>query len=222
MHQVMTRYLTEQQQQRLLATVKAQASALARRDFFWLRLLRDTGLRIGEFAATNVRDARFAIEAGWLHIPKERRKGRRGKRRDHQVPVTAPVQEALRALLSIRLEMGGADDDDAPLVLSREGGRMSVRSFEVRMAQWCRAARIEGASPHWLRHTRAINLIRRSEAKNPLGVVQALLGHSTIASTGIYTRVSKEDLVAAARKVDGAARPRRYQVRKMYETRSAA
>lgn len=215
MQSSLTRYLTEAQQRSLLNTIKSHANVLARRDFHWIRLLRDTGQRIGEFSLTTYRDARFALETGWIFIPKDRRKGRKGKRKDHQVPVTAPVRESLKALLAIHTEMGGDGADDSPLVLSREGNAMAIRTYEERMGAWCRVAGIELASPHWLRHTRAMNVMRKSEAKDPRGIVKALLGHETIASTGIYTGVTKEEILEAARRTDGG-RPRRRQVGRLY------
>ncbi len=209
MQDVMHRYLTEAEQQKLLSAVKGRTSRLARRDHAWMRLLRDTGLRIGEFARISVGSARFALEAGWIFIPKQHRKG--GKR-DHQVPVTRPVRESIETLLAIRAEFGAEDDAKGPLVISRNHRGLSVRSYQVRIAHWCRAAGIEHASPHWMRHTRAMNLIRRSGAENPLGVVQGMLGHVDLSSTGIYTRVTKEDLIAAAERVDRGGRTPARQV----------
>ncbi len=214
MSYLMKRYLTEEQQRALLSTVKSYGTVLARRDFHWIRFLRDTGLRIQEFASSNCYDARFALEVDWLHIPKERRKG---GRRDHSVPLGKPALESIRALLAIHKEMGGAGADQDPLVLSRELTRLSVRSYEERLAHWCAVAEIEHASPHWLRHTRAMNVMHRSEAKDPRGVVKQLLGHASIASTGVYTGITKEDLLAAVEKVDGGRRLRRGQVKRAYQ-----
>lgn len=213
MQSLMKRYLTDREQRVLLATVKSHGSVLARRDFHWIRFLRDMGLRIEEFALSNCYDARFALSTGWLHIPRERRKGRR---RDHDVPLGAPARESLKALLEIHVEMGGAAGDEDPLVLSRERGRMSVRSYQERLGQWCEVAKIERASPHWLRHTRAMNVMAKSDAKDPRGIVQKLLGHESISSTGVYTGATKEDLLAAVDQVDGGRRLRRGQVRKAY------
>lgn len=211
----MYRYLTEAQQRQLVGTLKALSSLQARRDLAWITLLRDTGMRIGEFSRMDVGDARLALQSGWLFIPREHRKG---KRSDHSVPVTRTVREALAALLGFQREMGGSGADDEPLVLSRKHQRMSVRAYQERVAHWCRAAGFE-ASPHWLRHTRAMNIMRKTTSRDPRGIVQAALGHASISSTGIYTRVTKEQLRAALDEVDGTRAMARGGLRKAWEER---
>lgn len=217
--EVMRRYLTEEEQRLLFRTIEQSAADLARRDFAWISLLRHTGMRVGEFAAMTVGDARAALATGYIFIPKERRKGRAGQRRDHSVLVTDPVRQSLETLLS-RREREGDLADAEPLITSRKGGRMSVRAYEQRVALWAATAGLgKGVSPHWLRHTRAMNIMRRSKAKNPLGVVQVALGQASIASTGIYTRPSKEDIEAALREVDGGRRLPKRKLRGHFEAR---
>lgn len=224
----MRRYLTAEEQARLLGAAKAHADPLAQRDYWWMRLLVDTGMRVGEFARLQVGEARFGLDTGWIHIPAERRKGHRAAghaeadRRPHEVRVTAKVREALVALLEIGEQLCGDTADIDPLVWSRKGQPMSVRSYQARMAFWCHAAGLPPASPHWLRHTRAMNVIRRSTSPEPLRIVQATLGHASLASTGIYTRVSKEDLAADLDAVDGPVRLRRREVRRAFARRAAA
>jgi len=219
MNEVMERYLTDAQQLRLLSTVKGRSHRLARRDHAWIGLLKVTGLRIGEFSKMSLGDAQFALETGWIFIPKKHRKG---GTRDHKVPVTKPVREALEALVDIRAEFGGTSDHAEPLIFSRKHQRMSVRAYQDRMAHWCSEAGIESASPHWLRHTRAKNLMKHSGSADPRGVVQQLLGHASIASTGIYTAPSKEDVLAAAEAVDGRGRVPARRVAKAFAERGCA
>lgn len=216
------RYLMEPQQAKLLATIKTHAAVLARRDYAWIRLLRDTGMRITEFSLMTLRDAQFAIETGWIYIPAARRKGSKGKRWDHRIPVTEPVRESLATLAAINREMGGEGDPATPLVLSRKHARLSVRAYQERLAHWCRVAGIEHASPHWLRYTRAVNVYRRSEARDPARVVQALLGHRSLVTTMRYLRLTKEELLAAVEQVDGRRRPRGNQVARAYAQRVGA
>jgi site-specific recombinase XerC len=215
--EVMHRYLTESQQSLLLVTLKLLASTLARRDRAWINLLKNTGMRIGEFSRLTVRQARQALETGWLFIPKEHRKG---KRADHSVAITDPVREDLKALLAIQREMGGAGADDEPLIYSRKGGRMSVRAYQERFTYWCRRCGFT-ASPHWMRHTRAMNIMRRSTSTDPRGAVQSALGHISISSTGVYTRMSKEELLRVLDEVDGKRRSPKKKLREIYEGRAA-
>lgn len=220
---MMKRYLTEEEQRRLLAEVGRYASPLARRDAAWIRVLIYSGMRIGEFAQMTVGDAIEALKTGYLFIPREHRKG---GRHDHQVLVTDPLRDALRALLAARAEIVGGDHtvpETAPLVLSRKNQAMTVRAYEQRVQHWARAAGLPpGASPHWLRHTRAMNIMRRSTSNDPRGIVQAALGHTSISSTGVYTRPSKEDVERDLQLVDGRRRIRREDLRAEYERRGWA
>ena len=221
---VMKRYLTEEEQRRLLSTVKQFAGVHARRDYAWLRLLIHTGLRVGEFSKMTVGDAAQALKTGYVFIPKERRKGKPENRRDHSVLVTHPVREALRDLLSLR---EGAELDEALVISRKKGGRdwsgLTVRAFEQRAEHWVRMAGLPaGISPHWLRHTRAMNIMHNTTSHDPRGVVQAALGHSSIASTGVYTGVTREDLENALHEVDGPKVFRKRDMRRVYEGRAGS
>ncbi|NBC23229.1 MAG: tyrosine-type recombinase/integrase [Gammaproteobacteria bacterium] len=109
---------------------------------------------------------------------------------------------ALRSLLKIRRDMGFAEADDAPLIVSRNHRGLSVRSFQARMRKWCQSAGLPvHATPHWFRHTLAMRLMRNSTAADPRGVVQGALGHRDINSTAVYTRPSREDVDRAMQEV---------------------
>lgn len=215
--EVMRRYLTEEEQSRLLKTVGQYAGPIPRRDGACMRLLAGTGMRLNELVTCTVGDAMAALENGYLFVPRERRKG---GRKDHSYLVTEPVRQALQDLLAVRSTLGHAPDPAAPLVMSRKHAGMSARGFQQRVAYWAGVAGIQArVSPHWFRHTRAMNIMRRSTSHDPRGVVQAALGHSSIGSTGIYTRISKEDLAAALQEVDGARGLRKRDMRRAYERR---
>lgn len=215
---VFVRYLTEEQQLRLWRTIGLQTgNPVARRDMAWLRLLAETGLRLGEFSMMTVADALSALRTGYLFVPKEHRKGWNRKPRkdgkvmpppsDLKVLMTDLRRHWLRELLAAREALTGCDTalPEAPLVLGYGGQAMSVRAFEKRCTHWGLLAGMpDGFSPHWLRHTYAKNVMRRSTAKDPRGVVKALLGHKSIATTGIYTEVDKEEVEAAIRETEQA------------------
>ncbi len=211
--QINHRYHTEAEQTALLRCIRQFRAPEAQRDAAWINLLRLSGMRIGEFSRVTVRQARLALEQGWLFIPKEHRKG---KREDHSVLVTEPMRADLRALLDLQRQCGGSGADDEPLIWSRKGRAMSIRGYQDRYRHWCRKAGIQG-SPHWARHTHAMNIMRRSTARDPRGIVQAALGHADISSSGFYTRVSKEELEAALRQVHQPGRGRRRDMRKVFE-----
>lgn len=199
------RYLTPDEQQRLIRAAQQPSDILARRDAAWLQALLLSGLRVTEFSLITLDDAINALQHKYLFIPKERRKG--GKS-DHRVFVTAPLRAALQTLIAIRYEMTGEQHSlvDIPLVVSRQhdGCRaMSARSFQLRFKHWAGIAGLPpDASPHWLRHSRAMNIMRNSEAADPRGIAKEALGHKSIASTGVYTGVLREELEQALTQTD--------------------
>lgn len=216
--QFMKKYLTEQEQTKLLAHLKSLASPIARRDRAWISLVKNTGMRIGEFSLMTVADAKFALANGWIHISKERRKG---KRRAHDIPATDAIRQDLNALLRLHSELGGAGLDEDPLVMSRQGTPLSVRSYQDRVARWSRQCNLK-ATPHALRHTCAMNIMRRTTAEDPRGVVQAILGHADIRSSGVYTALNREEVRAAFEESHGPRRLKKHQVAKAYEGRVPA
>lgn len=233
----MNRYLTEPEQARLLAVLKQHSGEpLAARDYAWVRALRHSGLRIHEFSLINVGDALAALRTGYLFIPRENRKGwnrterEDGKQKkppqDLQTYLTAALREAIADLLKSRYEITQADcrETDA-LVVSRAGRRMSVRAYQLRLAEWAQLAGLpSGVSPHWLRHTRAMNIMRDSSARDPRGVVQRALGHADIRSSGVYTQTPREEVEAALDEIDQLQpnRVSRAALRRAYEGRVAA
>lgn len=234
----MNRYLTEPEQARLLAVLKKNSGdPLAARDYAWVRALRHSGLRIQEFSRITVGDALAAMKSGYLFVPKEHRKGwnrteRAGAKprkppKDHQAYMTAALREAIEDLLKCRLvplgDAGCRETD--PLVVSRQGKGMTVRNYQLRLAIWAKQAGLpEGVSPHWLRHTRAMNIMRNSTARDPRGVVQSALGHADIRSSGVYTKTPREDVEAALDEIDarGDRRVTRAALRRGYEGRAQA
>lgn len=217
MSTVMRRYLTEEEQIRLLKTIKQFAAVHARRDSAWIHLLLHSGMRIGEFSLMTVGDALSALQTGYIFIPKEHRKG---KRKDFSALVTQPVRAALSELIDIRHEMGFEHDPTAPLVMSRKNQGMSIRAYQQRLSFWVIKSDLHlPASPHWLRHTRAMNIMRKSTSRDPRGVVQGALGHASIASSGIYTQMSREDLDSALSEVDNKPMLRKRDMLRVYERR---
>lgn len=208
---IMKRYLTEGEQSQLLSAPKKLLDVLAQRDYAWMSLLNLTGFRVKEFSLLTVGAAQEALKLGYLYIPREHRKG---KRSDHSKLVTQPVREMLLKLLQLREQMGYINQPDAPLVMSRNMKAMSVRSYQARVAYWAVQAGLpKGISPHWFRHTRAMNIMSRTTSNDPRGIVQAELGHSSIGSTSIYTAVTREALAKSLNEVDGG-RIRKRAVRK--------
>lgn len=201
----MRRYLTEAEQKALLAAPKGVACPLAQRDYHCLAALLLTGMRITEWSRLTVSRVKQAMATGWLVSPPEHCKGGRV----NQYLVTDQLRVHLAALCRLSDELGAGllvPEAGQPLVWGRDiagrAGPLSVRSYEVRLKEWAHAAGLdERISPHWLRHTLGMNVMRRSRAVNPLKVAQVALNHTTIASTGIYTALSREEVEEDLRNV---------------------
>lgn len=211
---VMRRFLTEPEQGALLKAAKASSDPLAQRDYWWMRLMMATGIRVEEFSLLDADQAEAALYTGWLVVGAEKRKGRK---QGHEYSVTQTVRECLQALLAIQAQHTpplpdglARHDAGGPLVWGRDGQRLSVRSYQARMKLWVQAAGLPAdASCHWLRHTRGMNILRRSRSRNPLKVVQCALGHANLNSTGIYTAMARDELARDLAAVDGRRMTRR-------------
>lgn len=229
----MKRYLTEAEQRKLLAAAKSQSDPLAQRDFHWMSALILTGMRVQEWSRLTADQVRLSLRSGWLVSLKEHCKG---KRHANDYLVTIHLRRHLEALLAfsdaiaeaIELEPGQMQ----PLVWGREearprkghqlvidaveqlqprAGALSVRSYEARLKLWARAAGLdERISPHWLRHTLAMNIMRRSRGNDAIRVAKRALNHASLRSTGIYTQMSREEYEREISFVHGGRVPRRF------------
>lgn len=198
------KHLPENEVRALISAAHNTNDMLAQRDAAMMRALLHSGCRITEFHLIDVKDAVFALNSRRLIIPKEHRKG--GKR-DHVVLVTAALESALQDLLKIREQITGSKTVDCgafeALVVNRYCNRLSVRSFQLRVQFWaCEAGLNKKVSPHWFRHTRGFNIMRKSNSTDPRGVVQQALGHASIATTGIYTQATEDEVRAALETTD--------------------
>lgn len=211
----MKRYLTETEQRRLLMTAKRVNELLAQRDYHWMAALILTGMRIQEFSRLTAPQVRQGLTCGWLVSLREHCKG---KNHTNEYLVTHPLRQHLQALLDVSDELARAIEHDdeqlQPLVWGRDvkgkAEHLSVRSYEARLKEWAIAADLDPRiSPHWLRHTRGMNIVTRTRGKDGLRVAKLALNHQSIRSTGIYTQMSREAYEQEIRMVDGGRVPRR-------------
>lgn len=179
-------FLDSEEVARLLGAVPTGSEA-GLRDKAIIELLYSSGLRVSELANLN-RD----------HINLKRREFMvRGKgQKDRPVFITERAAEAVRAYLERR-------KDSLPALFVRYGGheavdtsgdfkRLTPRSIQRLVAHYARMAGItKHVSPHTLRHSYATTLLTNGA---DLRSVQAMLGHSNIATTQIYTHVTDPHL----------------------------
>jgi site-specific recombinase XerD len=157
-----------------------------RRDLAVLELLYAAGIRVSELCGLNRSD--IDLRARTVTVV-----GKGGKQR--RVPIHDAAVDALRTWLE-----DGRDDMEGPseaAFVNRRGARLGPR--DVRRILDRRSA--SPTHPHALRHTYATHLL---DGGADLRVVQELLGHASLATTQVYTHVSKERL----RAVYGETHPR--------------
>jgi len=176
-----------------------EADALAARDHAIAELLYGCGLRLGELLGLDV--VAGAESAGWIDVDDATAHvfGKGSKRRS--VPVGGPALAALNDWLLHRPSLVGGHAGGA-LFVSRLGNRLSPNQLRSRLkAQGDRAGVATPVHPHMLRHSYASHLLQSS---GDLRGVQELLGHASIATTQVYTRLDFQHLA----KVYDAAHPR--------------
>ncbi|HVL96516.1 MAG TPA: tyrosine recombinase XerC [Solirubrobacteraceae bacterium] len=146
------------------------------------------GLRAEEIVSLDVESIDFDGEQ--LRI-----EGKGGRTR--VVPTGEPALRALeRYLARGRSALAGEGAGREPaLFLSKSGRRLSTSDVRRRLRVWARHAQTQGAvHPHALRHSFATHLL---EGGADLRAIQELLGHATISTTQVYTRVESARLRAA-------------------------
>lgn len=178
------RVLSEAEARRLMDA--PSRSVLGRRDRAVLEVLYGCGLRRGECLRLDLVD----LDLGQQLVLVRNGKGKK----DRLLPLTGQAVKALDLYLQeSRPELLEDLREDA-LFLSKYGRRMGRTCLYLLLAKHARAARLRGAIyPHALRHSYATHLLKgRASVRH----VQELLGHQSLQSTAVYTRVSVEDLRA--------------------------
>ena len=169
-------------------------SVLEKRDLAMWELFYSSGLRLSEMVNLNIEDV--DLEQGSLLV----KRGKGGK--DRILPVGRYAIDAVRIWLQVREPIGS--DEITALFTSKNGNRLSARSVQSRLANWCLKRGLpEKVHPHMLRHSFASHLLQGS---GDLRAVQELLGHSNISTTQIYTHLDFAHLASVYDKAHPRAR----------------
>ncbi|MCE1178797.1 MAG: tyrosine recombinase XerC [Micrococcales bacterium] len=153
------------------------------RDRAALELLYASGIRVGELVGLDIDDVDFAAR-----VVRVMGKGAKERR----VPFGEPAERALREWLDAGRPRVVTAQSGPALLLGRRGRRADAR--QIREAVHRLLAHVDTApdiGPHGLRHSAATHLL---EGGADLRLVQELLGHSSLATTQIYTHVSVDRL----------------------------
>ena len=188
--------LTEDEVEALLGAVVGDTPR-ALRDRAIVETLYATGVRISELVGLDRHD--LDLDDGLIRVF-----GKGSKERI--VPVGRSAREALGAYLAHGrpqlVRPNRTAEDREAVVLNARGGRLSRQScWKIVRTAGERAGLRGRLSPHVLRHSCATHMLERGA---DIRVVQELLGHASISTTQVYTKVSPERL----RAVYEAAHPR--------------
>lgn len=190
------KFLTEKQTKKLLEQPRKEEASkkgsdfIAMRDLMVLELLYAGGLRVSELIGLDYGD----LDVGQATL---RVMGKGQKER------VCPIgQVALGSLCQFRDKWSKNASHDSPIVINRQGSRLSVRSVQSLIKKYLRSAELpEDLTPHKLRHSFATHLLDNGA---DLRAVQELLGHSSLSTTQVYTHVS----VARLKEAHHLAHPR--------------
>jgi site-specific recombinase XerD len=190
--ETLPKVLNTEQMRSLLERIPAH-TPLELRDRAMLELAYSCGLRCEEIV--NLDEGALDHETEQLRVL-----GKGSKER--LLPVGEPAQRALENYMQRGRRTLASDPRERALFLSKSGKRLSNSDITRRLGLWTReAAMAAGVSPHSLRHSFATHLL---EGGADLRTIQELLGHASISTTQVYTRVD----AARLRDTYAASHPR--------------
>ena len=142
-----------------------------------LGLIYIAGLRVSEACSLKWRDVQPANDGGYITVF-----GKGDKTRTILIG-----KKVYDELMSLKGEAGAND----PVFRSQKGGQLSSsQAWRIVKAAAKRAGINPDVSPHWLRHAHASHALDRG---CPIHLVQATLGHASVATTGRYLHARPND-----------------------------
>lgn len=154
------------------------------RDRVILEILYDTGIRRSELA--NLATADIDLKDGFVHI----RSGKGDK--DRVVPVSLRVCKLVQNYLAFVRPDYIKAKDSGHLILNRSGNKMVPNGIYVVVKKIGESSGIrKNITTHTIRHTCATHMLRNGA---PIRYIQEMLGHESLDSTQVYTRVTINDL----------------------------
>lgn len=210
-------YFTEAEETRLFATVKSVNALNAKRDYYLMLLVRETGIRLAILVGADpvkhkihnlppkgltLGDAEQSISEKYLVYQASNNK----RSRHYPIHLSKSAINALEQLIKVHYKMTVDWEwhmpvPERPLLVGRIRGKgLSRRAVQTNIKKWCKLANVPAGTIHWLRHTWAKRYLARSTNKDAaLLRIQAVLGHLNLNTTAIYTKPDKEELERAMR-----------------------
>ncbi len=149
------------------------------RDMAIVELMYSSGLRVSETVNINISD--FEENMSFLRVI-----GKGSKTR--LVPMGRFAINAINNWLNEREKISNNTD---ALFLNSKGSRLSVRSIQLRLKKMAVKQGLPPVHPHMLRHSFATHML---ESSGDLRTIQELLGHSSLSTTQIYTKLDYQHL----------------------------
>ena len=149
------------------------------RDMAIVELMYSSGLRVSETVNINISD--FEENMSFLRVI-----GKGSKTR--LVPMGRFAINAINNWLNEREKISNNTD---ALFLNSKGTRLSVRSVQLRLKKMATKQGLPPVHPHMLRHSFATHML---ESSGDLRTIQELLGHSSLSTTQIYTKLDYQHL----------------------------
>ena len=149
------------------------------RDMAIVELMYSSGLRVSETVNINISD--FEENMSFLRVI-----GKGSKTR--LVPMGRFAINAINNWLNERVKIS---NNTPALFLNSKGSRLSVRSIQLRLKKMAIKQGLPPVHPHMLRHSFATHML---ESSGDLRTIQELLGHSSLSTTQIYTKLDYQHL----------------------------
>jgi integrase/recombinase XerD len=161
------------------------------RDCAMLETLYASGMRVSELVALDIDD---------VDLDKQTVRCRGKGGRERVISLRPSAVDAIREYLEVGRPMVAGRDEPA-LFVNHRGKRLTRQGFWLILKTYAERVKIDGITPHTLRHSFATHAIRGGA---DLKSVQETLGHVSLSTTQVYRRLSTQD-VAVPTTLDGSS-----------------
>lgn len=175
-----------------------QEGDISQRNWLIIRVFLFTGIRVAELVGLNFEDVFYQTDPKQLLLVRaDIAKGGKGR----EIPINEKLRVDLRRYYhNCNVDIGAVSIfPDRPLFTQHKNTakRLTTRQVQRIVCMVGNMARIPKLHPHTLRHTFATSLLKQTSMRT----IQAILGHSSLQSTQIYTHPNTSDMAEAVNKL---------------------